>query len=67
MDRIDWPELPRNYRHLRGGRSTLVGALCELGYFVMPENALSVLQEQEQHCASRLSNANLQAFMEEVL
>ncbi|HGM7333810.1 TPA: hypothetical protein ACKQCJ_000086 [Stenotrophomonas maltophilia] len=50
-----------------GGKSILVGALCELGYFVMPESALSVLQEQEQRSASRLSNANLQAFMEEVL
>lgn len=50
-----------------GGKSTLVDALGERGYSVMPESALSVLQEQEQRSASPLSKAKLQAFMEEVL
>jgi len=50
-----------------GGKSTLIGALGELGYSVMPESALSVLQQQEQRSASPLSKANLQSFMEEVL
>lgn len=49
------------------GKSTLVGALGELGYSVMPESALSVLQEHEQRGAPPLSKANLQEFMEEVL
>lgn len=49
------------------GKSTVVKALGDLGYSVVPEIALTIVQEQEQIGGSLLPWANLQAFMEEVL
>jgi len=49
------------------GKSTLLNALGALGYSVMPEVALALVQEQEQYGGDLLPRTNLQAFMEEVL
>jgi predicted ATPase len=49
------------------GKSSLLNALSDLGYSVVPEVALTIVQEQEQ-CGGKLFPwTNLQAFMEEVL
>jgi len=49
-----------------GGKSTLVDALGALGFSVVPEVALSIVQEQEESGGNLLPWTNLQAFMEEV-
>jgi predicted ATPase len=49
------------------GKSTLVSALGELGYCVVPEIALTLVQEQEQRGGNLYPWTDLQAFMEAVL
>ncbi len=49
------------------GKSTLLAALGELGYSVVSEVALSIVQEQEQSGGDLFPWTHLQAFMEEVL
>jgi predicted ATPase len=49
------------------GKSTLLKALGDLGYSVVPEVALTIVQEQEQCGGNLFTWTNLQAFMEEVL
>lgn len=45
------------------GKSTLLRALCNLGYSVVPEIALTILQEQEQCGGSLFPSTDLQGFM----
>ncbi|KRB07884.1 AAA family ATPase [Lysobacter sp. Root690] len=49
------------------GKSTLVNALGELGYSVVPEIALTIVQEQERCGGNLFPWTDLQAFMEQVL
>jgi predicted ATPase len=49
------------------GKSTLLKALSDLGYSVVPEVALTIVQEQEQCGGNLFPWTNLQAFMEQVL
>lgn len=49
------------------GKSTLLKALRDLGYSVVPEIALTLVQEQEQCGGNLFPWTNLQPFMEEVL
>ncbi|PTY02667.1 ATPase [Opitutaceae bacterium EW11] len=49
------------------GKSTLLRALGDLGYAVVPEVALSIVQEQEKRGGNLFPWTNLQVFMEEVL
>lgn len=49
------------------GKSTLLKALGDRGYSVVPEVALSIVQEQEQCGGTLLPWTNPRAFMEEVL
>ena len=49
------------------GKSTLCKALSDLGYAVVPEVALSVLQQAEQRGEAPLAAQNVASFMEEVL
>jgi predicted ATPase len=49
------------------GKSTLLKALSDLGYSVVPEVAVTIVQEQEQISGNLFPWTNLQAFMEEVL
>jgi len=49
------------------GKSTLLDALAGLGYSVMPEVALAIVQEQEQCGGDLLPWIKPQAFMETVL
>lgn len=49
------------------GKSTLLNALGERGISVMPEAALSIVQEQESSDGTRLPGTDLQAFMNAVM
>ena len=49
------------------GKSTLLKALGDLGYSVVPEVALTLVQEQEQCGGDLFPWTNLQAFMDEVV
>jgi hypothetical protein len=66
LPQLEQPSLPRNHGASGTGKSTLITALGERGYSVMPEFALAVVQEQA-HCGGDLLPwTNLRAFMEEV-
>jgi predicted ATPase len=49
------------------GKSSLLNALGQRGYSVVPEAALSIVQEQETSGGALLPGTNLQAFMNEVV
>lgn len=49
------------------GKSTLLKALGDLGHSVVPEVALTLVQEQEQCGGDLFPWTNLQAFMDEVV
>ncbi|MCU6500249.1 AAA family ATPase [Rugamonas sp. A1-17] len=49
------------------GKSTLLNALCEQGFSVVPEAALSIVREQEKFGGTLLPKTNLQAFMDAVV
>lgn len=49
------------------GKSTLLNALGEQGFSVVPEAALSIVQEQERMGGTLLPKTNLQAFMDAVM